>query len=69
MGSGRRWACPFFRTDRERGLKCEAGGLSFADAQTWREYTRQYCAAAQGWRGCTLARALLRQYERQEDGK
>lgn len=64
--SGKGWECPFFRSDRKQEVNCEGGCVKFANGKTFKAYTEGYCANLQGWRRCTLASALLQQYEERE---
>ena len=68
MASNRLWQCPFYRYDQYRDLRCEAGQLKFQRRKTHRRYVERYCASAEGWEACTLAKALLEQYEEGEHG-
>lgn len=68
--SRRVWACPFYRWDEKRRIHCEGGSvLAMPDRESYLAYARQYCGSASGWRGCSIARALERQWERAEEGK
>ena len=65
--SNRTWICPFFKYDKRLEVSCEAGKLCFPDREAVMDYAQHYCAQLNGWERCTLARALLRYYERQEE--
>ena len=65
--SGKVWACPFFRWDQRGRFHCEGGCVAFEDRETYGEYTEKYCCSVEGWEDCTLAQALTRQYDRQEE--
>ncbi len=62
--SGRLWACPFFHWDERQGIHCEGGCITFQDERTYRGYAKQFCCGAKGWESCTVAKALVDQYER-----
>lgn len=66
MASNRTWQCPFYQYDEYRDIRCEAGHLKFLRRTTHTRYVERYCASTQGWHTCTLARALLQQYEEDE---
>ncbi|MBQ6059425.1 MAG: hypothetical protein IJL39_05160 [Clostridia bacterium] len=65
--SSKTWCCPFFRYDKKREVRCEAGAASFATKETFERYTDTYCASVNGWRDCTLAAALVREYDEMEE--
>lgn len=58
------WSCPFFVWDERLAIHCECGRPRFPDIETATDYTTQYCAGDQGWKDCTLARNMMRYYER-----
>ena len=68
------WSCPFFTWDERLAVHCEGGRIRFPDWDARQAYTGQYCACeglltgfnANGWKRCTVARNLLRYYERTE---
>lgn len=60
----RTYVCPFFMWERGKTLRCERCRMDFPDEAAKKEYADKYCAETQGWRACTVARALLRWYER-----
>ena len=58
------WACPFYKWNDKTKVACEGGcRLSFPDKPTACEYMDRYCANNPGWKGCTLARSLLKYHE------
>ncbi len=61
------WNCPYYRFDFGQKVLCEGGHVSMPDAETQSEYVRAYCSSPDGWRRCTVARAVSRHYERAED--
>lgn len=67
--SGRNWQCPFFRWDEREGLHCEGGCVRFRSKETYSGYTKQFCCRTDGWEKCTLAKALIGQYEEEERRK
>lgn len=64
--SGRVWACPFFRWDERLRVHCEGGKMSLTDPRTFESYACRYCCDVDGWDRCSLAKALVEQYERRE---
>lgn len=66
MSSNRRWQCPYYIHDRDGKVVCEAARLALLH-ETYRGYIETYCGDLDGWRRCTLARALNAQYEKEED--
>ena len=65
MYSNKTFLCPFFTWDERTRVHCEGGRMSFKDRKAAMEYIDRYCAGE--WRGCTMAAALLRYYEREEN--
>ena len=62
-------SCPFYLWERRypdgsADLKCEACRLTFPDRESRREMVYALCAHPEGWKRCTLARALEGSYER-----
>ena len=43
---------------------CEGGTLEYTDRYARRDYVYRYCAHPTGWKGCTVAQNLEKQYER-----
>lgn len=57
------FCCPFYGWDSKIAVTCEGGKIALPEhGATW-QYMREYCADANGWRRCTVARMLLRHYE------
>lgn len=67
MNTIRAWSCPFYTWSERLGVHCEGGRLRFPDKDAADEYANRYCAENSGWKNCTVARALLRYYERTEE--
>lgn len=63
--SSRTWTCPFFQWDERRKVHCEGGGIAFTDGETFSAYAEKYCGSLEGWKACSIAAALLKQYERE----
>lgn len=67
------WECPYFSWDEKRGKKicvhCEGGRIDLADKISTKEYTNSYCANNPGWKKCTVAQMLTKQYERMENNE
>ena len=59
--------CPFF--SKEIGLKtnCEGGAIKHPDKFARKDYMLAYCASDTGWHKCTLAKSLMRYYDRKEN--
>ncbi len=64
--SHKRFACPFYKSDRRRHdifvVSCEAGIIRLPGRPAFNEFTNHYCCG--GWRKCTLAAALKEYYEK-----
>ncbi|MBE5851328.1 MAG: hypothetical protein E7298_14615 [Lachnospiraceae bacterium] len=66
MSYGNRvFCCPYYCYDAPRAVKCEGGRVELPDRAAARDYFGQYCASVEGWRRCTVARAMSRFYERE----
>ena len=61
------WACPFYKTDTKEQLRCEAGRFEMDACGV--QYCAEYCADHLGWRRCTMARAVLRRYEAEDEAE
>lgn len=63
------WKCPFYGYDERSCVHCEQGSrVKFKDIKTIRDYERKYCASM-NYDGCSIARALMEEYERKDDEK
>ena len=62
----REWVCPYWMYERKLMLVCEAGCIKFPSREAWDDYVDGYCDNPQGWKDCTLAQNLCRDYERKE---
>ncbi len=60
------FACPYYVWDGVISIYCEGGRFRLPERASADEYIEQYCCDIDGWRRCTLARALNRHYERKE---
>lgn len=58
------FVCPFYSRDYRDYLNCEGGQIRLPK-ETLDDYTICYCAS-EAWNRCTVARALLLNYERKE---
>ena len=58
--------CPFFKWLDGRAVHCEAGRVEF-DQAAYKDYADRYCGNETGWRHCTLAQNLCRDYERRHE--
>ncbi len=61
--SGRRFECPFFKWDERAKIHCEGGIIALPRAE-FTTFVERYCASLEGWKGCPMARALNRYYEK-----
>lgn len=64
--------CPFIITDYadKRGdykLRCERGKLQFADRDSFNDFVCDYCGSEGGWKTCTMAKSLQKDYEREDE--
>lgn len=58
--------CPFFKGEKGLRLHCEGGTVRSPDSVYRRELLMNYCASAEGWRKCTIAKNLDAFYDRQK---
>ncbi len=58
------YICPFWMWERGRAIRCERCRMDFPDECAKREYAERYCASLDGWQECSIAKALLKFYER-----
>ncbi len=56
------WTCPYYRAGKNGRMYCEGGSIAMPDDAA-DEYFRTYCNDLNGWRRCTVARAVTRHYE------
>ena len=54
---------PFFTSDDAGVVRCEGGRLMLPSDEAMRAYVCEFCSNVNGWRRCTVARAVLRHYE------
>lgn len=64
--SNRYWTCPFFTWDEKLKVHCEGGLVKFPDRKTLTGYADRHCSSENGWKNCSVARAMLEYYERKE---
>lgn len=63
--SNKTFACPFFMWDEKLKIHCEGGcRVAFLDRVGASEYIDCHCGDVNGWESCSIARSLLRYYER-----
>ena len=63
------WVCPFYKWSDKARVFCEGGtAVTFANVETIKTYMVRYCAG-HDWKRCTIARALLEQYEKEDDNE
>ncbi len=60
------WTCPYYHGCSKRAVRCEGGEIRLPDGEAAQAYFREYCTDLNGWRRCTVARAISRHYEREE---
>lgn len=71
------YKCPFFggefkNAHGESRVKCKGGTIRFATVEERRDYVYPLCADAKNWKECSIAKNLVRSYEREskkENGK
>ena len=61
------WSCPFFKWDEKCSVHCEGGKLTFNSYESLSRYAERHCANAKDWEACTVAAALVEEYEREEE--
>ena len=61
------FACPYYGWETKCDVHCEGGRIALPDAAAARDYFRTYCCDVSGWRRCTVARAITRHYERDDE--
>jgi len=61
------WMCPYYRANEKKTVRCEGGRIALPGAAAAEEYFRTYCSDLNGWRRCTVARAITRHYEGMEE--
>ena len=61
------YCCPYYEWDGKTDMHCEGGKIAFPDRATAQMYFNTYCGDVDGWRRCTVARAITRFYETQEE--
>ena len=61
----KKWACPFYQSDMKLCVHCERGSrVRFPDLSAENDYADRHCASATGWKDCSIAKSLLKFYER-----
>lgn len=58
------YACPFWKWENGLSMSCECCRMDFPDKDTKSDYAQQYCASVEGWKNCSVARALNEFYEK-----
>ena len=58
--------CPFFKWEKKLAQYCEAARVCYPSRTARTEYQGLFCASADGWRKCTLAQEMCREYERRD---
>lgn len=48
-------------------MSCECCRMTFPDDEAKRDYVERYCASLDGWEQCSIARNLLKFYERTDE--
>ena len=61
------FCCPYYESNGKRSVHCEGGRITLPGCGTGRAYFSEYCGDVNGWRRCTIARAITRFYEAEED--
>ena len=66
--SNRIWVCPYFSWDERCTVHCEGGTrVRFAHYRTYADYVRTYCCDVDHWHRCSVAAALNKQYEEEDN--
>ena len=60
------WCCPYYNWDARTAVHCEGGRIDLPSGEAAREYFEIYCSSVEGWRRCTVARAITRFYEKKD---
>ena len=60
------WACPYYRRFKDGVMHCEGGRIDLPE-DAKKQYFDAYCNDLNGWKRCTVARAISRHYERQDE--
>lgn len=63
------YCCPYYDWDAKTSMHCEGGRIEFPDRPTAQAYFETYCGDVCGWKRCTVARAITRFYEAQEEAQ
>ena len=61
------FCCPYYESNGKRSVRCEGGRLRLPSRETTTGYFNAYCGDVNGWRRCTVARAITRFYEDDDD--
>ena len=61
------FCCPYYETNGARSVRCEGGRIALPNQGLTQAYFEAYCGDVNGWRRCTVARAITRFYERVND--
>lgn len=62
------FACPFFLWDEKLKIHCEGGcRVVFRDRTGAMEYIDLHCGDVKGWEDCSVAKSLLRYYDRLDE--
>jgi len=61
------FCCPYYTGDAKRAVMCEGGRIELPDRKTAEEFFHTYCGDVSGWKRCSVARAISRFYEREEE--
>ncbi len=67
MNRHKTWTCPFFLWDGKKEISCEGGRICFHTSHSANDYMNAYCAGGNNWQQCTVAKALLKYYDEEEN--
>lgn len=56
--------CPYYKWTGGLRVFCESGRTDFTSKQALRDFVCRYCGSDPGWKSCTMAQRLNREYER-----
>ena len=65
--SHRVFCCPYYEKDGAKSVRCEGGRIALPNMEVTRAYFDAYCGHVTGWRRCTVARAITRFYEAEDE--
>ena len=61
------FCCPYYESNGKQSVRCEGGRLRLPSHALTADYFASYCGDVNGWRRCTVARAITRFYEAEDE--